>query len=382
VPENDTLSRVFIELAGADLPVPSAERVRARGRQRRQRSRIVVSAAAALMIVAVSAAVYSQRLASQQAARPLAGRLHPARGTAPSAGSGRLLLGLRAGRGGFEMSRAGGTGAVPVEGLRAVVANQSLIATSPAGGWVVTEGIGPPDQLNSQAERLAAVSVTGAVRPFGPVFTRRQNITSIAVRPDGTAVAVAVLRVTPAGCLCSAAQIKLVPMPGQRAVIRTWTLATATSTIVQDLSWATGGTELTYLPGGDQTGGGFSTRGPVTFSTAQRGSTAPDVSDWPGYSKAPGTCNVNGGTWAGRRYLALEGCTGGQEILLPVNPRTGARAGRPVQVSGWACPAPQFSAAAGGGPLVISFCGPQLESRGRFRLLPGSLVLAAYAGGR
>ncbi len=384
MPEIDTLRSLFGGLAATDLPVPASAGVIARGRRRRRNARLT-SAAAALAVMALASSLAAsipqatvhrtghQASASGKAAHHQMRAMGDQPGRSPSlppAGSGHLLLGtgLAGSASVFEMSRIGSARAVRVSGLPAVVAPQSVIASSPGGGWVVTEAAGPVSGVNWQPVRLATVSATGAVRPFGPEFSKWENVTSLAVRPDGSAVAVGVLRVSGSRqCLCSAARIELIPMPGHEARVRTWTLASATMTIVKFLSWAPDGLRLTYFPGGDETGGGFATDGAATLDTAGPGDIAPVTRDWPAIRK--GSCNAVAGTWNGSSYLALEGCDPSYR-LQPVDPVTGSATGPGVTVPlAWACGSFALGPVRGSDEVVVSGCGSFLVSHGHARTL-------------
>jgi hypothetical protein len=219
------------------------------------------------------------------------------------------------------------------------------------------------------------------VHPFGPVIPDAQA-TSIAVRPDGSAVAVAVAMtpVSTGGCRCKAAQIWLLPLPGHPGRERTWTLAAATKTMVMDLSWAPDGIRLTYRPGANEYGGGFTGSGAVTLDTADAGTVAPAITAWPPFRKGR-SCNMIGGTWSGGQYLALEACGGQGEHteLRPANPDTGAALGPAVRVQGWGCPPPAFSVG-GSGQLLVSYCWAQVRSGASFEPLGDSLTQAAWTG--
>jgi hypothetical protein len=374
---DDKLGQLFGELAAIDLPVPPSERVIARGRRRRRTNRII-ACVAVLVAVALAGAVtsYAANVAGQRARGPLAHATKPPRRQSapahlPPAGEGRLVLGAGLSpsyQAVFEMARTGGGKAIRVPNLTGVTEGQSVIAPDPAGGWVVTEAAGPVSQVNQQPERLATVSATGTVVTFGPAFSARQSVTSLAVRPDGTAVAVAVSTVSGADdCLCSAAKIELIPLPGHHGAIRTWTLATAGSAAVMDmvkfLSWAPGGASLTYFPGG-ATGGGFSTHGAVTLDAAAPGATAPATTQWPPFRKGRGSCNGLAGGWDGDSYLALEGCDGSYR-LRPADPVTGAAAGPPVTVPMvWGCGSFAVEPLGSTGQMLISGCGNFVDHSG------------------
>jgi len=383
MPDN-MIDELFGQFASLTLPVPDAAGVVDRGRQRRRRSRhmAVASGIAAAAVAVASVAVITHALGGNGGHGGPAVNSHRTRpsGQPQPAGTGRLLLGVTA-SGSFELGRLGSPALEPIRDLRPVVAGQSLVATNPAGGWVVTYAAGRENGVNEQPERLATVSVTGQVHPFGPVFPDPQ-VTSIAVRPDGSAVAVAV-SVTPVstdGCRCKAAEIMLLPLPGYPGQGRSWTLTTASRTMAMDLSWAAGGTRLTYLPGANEYGGGFVGHGAVTLDTAAVGTTAPAVTAWPAFRKGD-HCNMIGGTWAGDQYLALEACGGQDEHteLVPAAVTDGAFLGPPVLVRGWGCPPPTLSVAADG-QVLVSYCGVQERNGASYAYLPGSLAQVAWAG--
>ncbi len=372
----------FGELAGAELPAPPAHAVVSRGRQRRRRQRITACClAAAVLAGAGSAAAYARSaVAGKPAPRP-ATRIkdqHPA--LLPPAGSGQLLLGEDVN--GFVMARIGSTGhPVPVPGLRPVGGEYSLIATDPAGGWVVSYADdGSSDGATGQRVGLATVSASGFFRKFGPVL-QAGELTSIAVRPGGAVVAIALTRVEMSRSP-GPARIELIPLPGSNAAGRTWTLSSAASTMAESLSWAADGTRLTYIPGSDETGGGFAGTGAVTLNTTRSGSIAPAGSGWPQpATKAPGTCLLDAGAWAGDRYLALENCFGGTgEVLRAVNFKDGAPAGSAAQASAYyGCSTAVLDPGAGGQTL-ISGCGLDIGSPAGVSVLPGNLNGAAWAG--
>jgi hypothetical protein len=379
----DMIDELFSQFAGVTLPVPDRDGVVGRGRQRRRRFRYLAAAAglAAVAVAAGSVTVITHALAGNGGnGRPPATHRTRHEGQRLPAGTGRLLLGVT-NSGAFELGRLGSKALEPIRDLQPIVIWHSLVATNPAGGWVVTYAAGPAHGETSQPERLATVSPTGQVHAFGPVFPVA-NVTSIAVRPDGSAVAVAVSAtpVSTDGCRCKAAQIWLLPLPGHAGQQRTWTLASPTKTMAMDMSWTPGGIGLTYQPGANEYGGGFTGSGAVTLDTAQAGTVAPAVTAWPPFRKGR-SCNMIGGTWSGGQYLALETCGGQGERteLRPANAGTGAALGPPVKVQGRGCPAPTLSVASGG-QVLVSYCGVQARNGRSFGYVPGSLVQAAWAG--
>lgn len=382
MPEN-MIDELFSRLAGVTLPVPDRDGVVGRGRQRRRRFRLMAAAAgvAAVIVAAGSVTVITHALGGNGGRSGPAANSHRTRhsGQRLPSGAGRLILGVST-SGAFELGRSGSQALEPLRDLRPLVIWHSLVATNPAGGWVVTYAAGPAHGDTSQPERLATVSTTGRVHAFGPVVPVA-DVTSIAVRPDGSAVAVAVSAtpVSTDGCRCKAAQIWLLPLPGHAGQQRTWTLASPTKTMAMDLSWAPGGIRLTYQPGANEYGGGFTGSGAVTLDTADAGTVAPAITSWPPFRKG-GSCNMIGGTWAGRQYLALEACGHVERTeLRPANSGSGAALGPPVTVQGWGCAAPTFSVAADD-QVLVSYCWVQVRSGASFRSLGGTLTQAAWAG--
>jgi hypothetical protein len=391
----DRLDRLFGELATTELPVPSPAGVVARGRQRRRNTRIMASVAGlAVVALAGSATAYVHHVSAHRAVAPQSHRSpHPApsAATLPPAGSGPLVLGVDYSGpvNKLVMIRIGKAAKpVSVPGLQPMTDAVPVIATNPAGGWIVSSAAGTANAAGQRPTRLATVSTSGVIRLFGPAFGRQVRVTAIDVRPDGSAVAVAISHTLSEAAFNAhrarpAAQIELVPMPGYQAAIRTWTLGNNLATIAMSLSWKPDGTRLTYIPGSDATGGGFAPDGAITFSTLATSDLTPAVSGWPPPAKGVGTCNLNAGAWDGSsdNYLALKGCDS-REILGLANAATGSSHGPTVTVPGFGCPA--------GGPLdpqthgsdvLIMWCGVYLDSGNHIAIMPGSLDDAAWAGG-
>lgn len=397
----DLLAGLFDELSATDLSVPDQGAVVARGRQRRRRARIAaVACALAVVVLAGSAAAFLQVVTgSQRPASP--GRdAHPRPSATPVAklpppGTSPLLLSLLEVQGQnpyweLAMSRLAST-AQPVilPGPPAWADAQARIATDPAGGWVISYATRPANELGEAPERLATVAATGKMRPFGPAFTPQLDVTSLAVMLDGSAVAVALShpnqRVIPA-------EIEVVPLPGHAGTDRTWTLAAPgwVPTMAESLSWAPGNTLLTYIPGGDETGGGFAGQGAVTLDTATPGATAPTTSRWPQFRKHKGQCALRAGAWQiTGSYLALEQCTGGDVIVVAANYLTGADETRAVQLPGgpngtyYGCGQPLLAPKPFSRDVLISGCGlyvydPPLH---RFAALPGPVAGATFWSG-
>ena len=233
------------------------------------------------------------------------------------------------------MARIGGTTkAEPLPGLPSWAAGQSVIATNPAGGWVISYATALPDVVGGEPKRLATVSTSGTIRPFGPPFRRDVRITGLAVKPNGSAVAVAITHVRESFTQPTVpAQIELIPLPGRSGTIRTWTLGSTLKTMARSLSWAPDGSQLSYIPGSDLTGGGFAPAGVVTLDTAAAGNVAPADSNWPPYVK--GQCQIQAGAWQPDTgtYLALEQCNS-DVVVVVVDYSTGVQKGAAAQLPG------------------------------------------------
>jgi hypothetical protein len=200
------------------------------------------------------------------------------------------------------MARTGTTAApAPVTSLPTAANFPWQVATSPAGGWVVTYPTAAASPDLEQPSRLATVNPAGAERPFGPAFDRNKSVISMAVSPDGSRLAIVV--VTTFGSHGTAA-ITVLPMPGFHSGTRTWTFPPASANWAKDLSWAPGGQDLTYAAG-FQTGAGIGGN-PSTLDTATPRDVAPVVSGWP-YAKGP-QCHPDAGAWLGDtgRFAAVE----------------------------------------------------------------------------
>jgi hypothetical protein len=388
---------LFAELRRIEVPIPPRDRVAARGRQRRLRARLGVSAAVA--VIAGTALVLHFAGLPGGGSRPSGNGISPrptspgparttpsARAALPPAGRGTLILGLTA-DGQFAMTRTGSNGPpVPVPGLPPVAGGPSVVATDPAGGWIVTYSVNPKAPYGSQAARLAVVTPDGRADDFGPVFTS-VAVTSVAVSPDGSRVAVALCPVT-GDSGGGEATIELLPTPGHAGGTRTWTIP-APSNWVDNLSWAPDGERLTYAVG-VQTGAGIDGY-PVTLDIAAPGSVAPVVSSWPrvgkGASSAAGraACPPDAGAWLGAsgQFAALEECDGSQtEVLQLANPSDGVASGPAIPIPGArpGCGGGALAAAPAGNPVLVSYCGVYLDDRGTISKLAGGLTAAAFAG--
>lgn len=387
MPDPEGLARRFGDLATTDLPVPASASVVARGRQRRRRRR-VLAATATLAVAAVigTAAGYIQHTAtrapSPQASSTSKPHPTPSAVTLPPSGTGMLMLGLEGS--GFGMARSDSS-AAPVRLPRLLAAPGasvdlgSLIAANPAGGWVVSYATSSKSDNGAVPTRLAIVSATGVVTPFGPAFAAQLLPVGLAVRPGGSAVAV--------GLRNSAgnSEIMLVPLPGHGGTVRSWILPAAVREVSRpqpiSMSFNPSGSELTYFVG-HPTGGGVSTDGAVTLDVTAPGHVAPTEPAWPPDTKKPGSCNGIAGAWDGSSYLALEQCSGDYELRV-VNAVTGSLAGRSVVVPvPWGCAASEVFPAAGGHQVLISACGTFLVAGAHATTLTRLPLGAVWIGGQ
>ena len=402
----DLIDALFDELSAAELPVPAQAAVMARGRQRRARARVTAAVCAvAVVALAGSAVGYVQHAAGSSAQRSTSqggkvkgGHTHPRpsgipAATLPPAGTGPLLLSLLEVQGQnpyweLVMTRLASTiTPVALPSPPAWADSQARIATDPAGGWVISYATSPANALGEAPERLATVSASGQMQPFGPAFARQLAVTALAVRPDGSAVAVALSHPNTRN---KPAQIELVPLPGHPGADRTWTLATPgwVRTMAESLSWAPGGTLLTYIPGGDETGGGFAGDGAVTLNTAAPSTIAPSTSNWPPFLKDKGQCALRAGAWqvSTGTYIALEQCAD-SVVVVAANYETGANQSTAVQLPGglntpyWGCGQPLLDPEPSASDVLVSGCGLYLYSHGRITAVPGPLAGATFWSG-
>jgi hypothetical protein len=375
--DDDSLIRErFQRLAGAQLPVPAATSVIRRGRQRRRTTRIAAASGLAVLAIAGLTAAQLAGAGHRSPAPVSTGKSPKPRPSLPPSGTGPLVLGFTS-SGYYVMSRVGSTGApVRVPGLPRDVGGVPQIATNPGGGWVVVYHTGRANHLGLKASRLAVVSAAGAVRSFGPVFGANKFITGLAVRPGDSAVAVGVTKLN---SLQTPGHIELVPLPGHPGHVLTWKLSETSAAEVQSLSWENEDV-LTYIPGSGRGGGGFAGDGVASLDVSGPSRIAPARSGWPAFGKLPGQCNIDGGTWLGSRYLALESCTSGSEILVFVNAGDGHRDSRGLRISGHGCPDTALNARPGSGQVLVPWCGLQVYAHGRAIVIRGPLTDAAFAG--
>jgi hypothetical protein len=434
---DDRLEELFEQVTRIAVEIPPAGGVLARGRQRRRRVRLQASAIAWTILVAAGfgapqAAGDLAGSTQRAGAAPLAAngaypgslesrtahpdspsitqygsmntrlRLSPTASPAPSSvhsvrplvspappkgsgstsaltvpppGKGQLLLGLDSSNH-FVMTRVGSTSPpVRLPGLAALADAPPVLATNPGGGWVVIVSVsqGAPNVI--QAAQLALVTVAGWSERFGPAF-RDVTVTSAAVSPDGSRVAVALTGQS------GRARIAVLPLPGHLRAGQTWRLPMSRANLVTSLSWAPDGRHLSYIAGQQSEAGVAGA--PVTLDTAIRSASAPVASAWPAIAMAGAACVPDVTAWLGKggRFVALEACaTSGIEVLQQTDPITGIAAGRPLVVARHiGCRPAALDPAAKGDRLLISYCGIYIDDNGKLTKAPGRLTAAALGG--
>jgi hypothetical protein len=388
----DTVERLFGKLARAPLPGPSASAVVARGRQRRRRVRIGASASVAVVIAAavLGARQIANLGADRSHAYPVSSSPSPTVTRSselglPPAGSGLLILQVDA-TSRIVMRRMGSIAApVPVPGLPDVASFSSHIATDPTGGWVITYPTAAANPDGEQPSRLATVTASGAIKPFGPAFGRNTAVLSIAVSPDGSRLALAIsTRSSIRAVLDASAVITVIPMPGHHGASRTWTFTRGQVNWVKDLSWAPGGQDLTYAAG-LQTGAGIDGN-PVTLDTGAAGQAAPVGTGWP-TGKGGQQCHPDAGGWLGDTggFAAVEECNSAHTVVFqPADESTGTPTGPAITLPGQrpGCLNAMIDSSPDGQQILIGYCDALfVDSDGKITSLPGSLGgEAAWAG--
>jgi hypothetical protein len=264
---------------------------------------------------------------------------------------------------------------VRLPGLAALADAPPVLVTNPGGGWVVTVSADQGAPKVIQSAQLSLVTVAGWSERFGPVF-RQVTVTSAAVSPDGSRVAVALTGQS------GRARITVLPLPGHFGADQTWRLPLTRANLVTSLSWAPDARHLSYIAGQQNEAGVAGA--PVTLDTAIRSSSAPVASAWPAVTMAGAACVPDVTAWLGKtgRFAALEECARtGTEVLQQTDPVTGTAAGRPLVVGRHiGCRPAALDPAAKGGRLLISYCGIYIDDHGKLTKAPGSLMAAALGG--
>jgi hypothetical protein len=417
------LRELFDQAAAAPVQVPPVSEVRDRGQQRRRRARLQASTIAWTIMLAAGFGAPQVSGSLAQGARqhgpvvfsgsapgasyptahpsgqtsspappatsttrpghprnPSASPTTPAGGThipvtaLPPPGGGHLILALDSAHR-FVMTRIGSASApVPVARLTAVAAAPAVLATNPAGGWVVTLA-SRSRAGHVQGARLALVVASGHSVQFGPLFGRAA-VTSAAVSQDGSRVAVAVAART------GGARIEVLPLPGHQAARQSWSVPAAQADLITGLSWSPDGRHLSYLAGQAAAQGMAGT--PAILDTAARVAAVPKLASWPLAMKTGVTCVPRAAAWLGTsgRYAVLSECTStGVVVLQTSNTSTGAAVGKPLVVArSIGCGAATLNSNAAGSVVLISYCGVYIDDRGRLSSEPATLAAAALSG--
>jgi len=418
---DDRLRELFEQAAAEPVDVPPVQRVLARGQQRRRRARLQASMAAWTIMLAAGfgapqvsgslatgsgeprtispstaapvasyPSALSSRLASDQ---PLSATSAPperspsptvspssrdntavTRATVlPPRGKGRLILGLDSAQE-YVMTRIGAKKApVRVAGLKSVAGAPPVLATNPAGGWVVALAWGP--WREAVRDRLALVRANGRSVPFGPLFSEAA-VTSAAVSQDGSRVAVAVTQRS------GGARIEVLPLPGYRVKRQSWSVPPAQADLVTALSWSADGRHVSYLTNQAATAGAAS--GPVSLVTSAKVATVPQVARWMVAMKTGAACLPRAAAWLGAsgRFAVLSECmTTGVAVLQMSDARTGVAVGQPLVVAHKiGCAAASLNSNASGSDVLISYCGVFLDRRGHLSRQTARLTAAALGG--
>jgi hypothetical protein len=416
------MRRLFDQAAAEQVQVPPLERVLARGQQRRRRARLQASTAAWTIMLAagfgapqVSGSLASlpqphQRFSSSAVA-PLASypslhadsraispelrptttghRQRPDASPSPShsketvsvqaaalppPGHGRLILGLDSAHE-YVMTRMGSARApVRLTGLKSVTGARPVLATNPAGGWLVAfASQGPARKATS--DRLALVAASGHSVPFGPLFGAAA-VTSATVSQDGSRVAVALTE--PSG----GARIEVLPLPGNHVKRRSWSVPSEQADLVTALSWSPDGRHLSYLT--SQTAIPGSADGPVVLDTAAKRVPVPQLARWTMAMKSGTACLPQAASWLGTsgRFAVLSECAStGEAVLQWSDTGPGTEVGQPLVVAhSIGCADASLNSNASGSKVLISYCGVYLDDRGRLSRQPSGLTAAALAG--
>ena len=249
----------------------------------------------------------------------------------------------------------------------------SLIASA-RGGWVVSYAPAPGNGESLPAARLAFVATSGAVTPFGPTFPQSGPISGLAVSPDGTRVAIALMQVQPSA---TPAQITIMAMPGHASPTRSWPVDDVDVNEMMSLSFAPDGRRLSYIAG-SQTGAGIG-GDPSTLDTASDATQAPTAPTWSGNTSEQ--CMPGGASWLGTsgQFAVVVDCPP-NGVLKTVDPVTDARTTADVALPQYACLDANIHSAADASAMLISRCDRvYLVADGAAIALDPHLVDAAWA---
>ena len=419
---DDRLRQIFGRIAELPVDIPPADSVRSRGRQRQGRARLQMSAIAATILLAagfgapqVSGSVAANSRPSLKltsgASSPEAlssgasgangsaspaphrqamsrthqlSRLEPSPSASlatnggslllPPPGRGQLMLALDSAHR-YVMTRVGAASApIQVPGLKAVAGAPPVLATNPAGGWVVSLASHQAG-TGVAAARLATVMTTGKSVPFGPNFSQA-TVTSAAVSLDGSRVAVALAGPS------DQARIEVLPLPGHVRAQRSWSVPTAQADLVTGLSWAPDGRHLSYMAGQRAVTGTAASL--MTMDTAVSVLPSPAVPRWPWEINTDITCMPVAMAWLGRtgRYAVLDECpSSGTAVMRVTDAGTGVAARQPLVVAHQVgCKPAALDPNPAGNRILISYCRIYLDDHGKLSRAARPLAAAALSG--
>ncbi len=257
--------------------------------------------------------------------------------------------------------------------IAAIPGGPSIIASAP-GGWIVTYTPESAPAWNQASSRLALVRPGGTVTAFGPTFSAPSPVSGIAVSPDDSRVAIALMSDSTASPLAS---IMTLPTPGHTAPSRKWPVDNPDVNELTSLSWAPDGHHLSYIAG-SQTGDGIS-NDPATLDTASDATSAPTTSAW---RTLKGSCAPNSAGWLGTtgRFATIVDCKPSDSFRY-VDAVTGAPTGPPITLPNHGCLTSTIHPSADGTRALISQCDRvDLLANGTITELDSHLTDAAWAG--
>jgi hypothetical protein len=249
--------------------------------------------------------------------------------------------------------------------LAAIPSGPSLIASNPAGGWVVTYTPDPVASPGAAPIRLALIDASGKATPFGLTY-QSAYVTGLAVSPDGTKVAIALMGQT--------ASIVVMPMPGHSGKTETWPTDDNDVNEIISLSWAPDSSRLAYIAG-SQTGAGIG-GSPSILDTSKPGK-APTQSTWP----ASTGCDETAVSWLSTAFAVVEECASTGVAYRRADVTTGASLGPTIALPQVGCGMPPMHPSRDGSNVLIPWCGTlYLISDGAATPIGQHVVDAAWGG--
>lgn len=262
------------------------------------------------------------------------------------------------------------TGTTTPLSIKGIPGGPSLIATNPAGGWVITYTPDANPQWDDASTQLSLVDKSGKVTPFGATYPPSTPVTGLAVSPDGDRLAIALMQNVADAPLAS---IVVSPMPGHGGTSQSWSVDDKDVNEMISLSWAADDEHLVYVPG-SQTGAGISGN-PAVLDTSKPGK-APTASTWPNTD-----CEAAGVTWLGTtgRMAVVTDCA--EAEYREADPTTGAAIGPTIQIPDNGCAAPRLNSSSDASKVLVARCGElYLISDGTLALIGHHIADAAWLG--